>query len=388
MHATHLPRRNILTMATLACALASAGLLSACNVIPDTIKIGVAQPLSGNLSALGQDLLNGVKLAADELNKSGFKIKGKPVTIEIVAVDDKANAEEGKKVAQQLIDSGVIAVVGHLNSGVSIATAPMYAEKGIAQIAISTNPKFTEMGYATTFRMVANDNLQAKAIGSYAAGNLQQTKFAVIDDGTPYGKGLADAAAKQLEGKKTITLRQSFDDKTKDFAALADKLKADGVEVVVSTLNDFQIVALIENLTKIDYNKKITILGTDTLKTTDMIKSAGNVAALYATSPVLEAREFPAGSAFLSAYQAAFKMPPAYGGHYSYDAMHIIASAIKRSESADPKKITETMRKIDGFAPVTGSMKFDAKGDQRYGVISVYTVRGGNWESLVRSDTW
>ena len=388
MHATHLPRRNILTMATLTCALASAGLLSACNVIPDTIKIGVAQPLSGNLSALGQDLLNGVKLAADELNKSGFKIKGKPVTIEIVAVDDKANAEEGKKVAQQLIDSGVIAVVGHLNSGVSIATAPMYAEKGIAQIAISTNPKFTEMGYATTFRMVANDNLQAKAIGSYAAGNLQQTKFAVIDDGTPYGKGLADAAAKQLEGKKTIVVRQSFDDKTKDFAALADKLKADGVEVVVSTLNDFQIVALIENLTKIDYNKKITILGTDTLKTTDMIKSAGNVAALYATSPVLEAREFPSGAAFLSAYQAAYKIAPAYGGHYSYDAMHIIASAIKRSESADPKKITETMRKIDGFAPVTGSMKFDAKGDQRYGVISVYTVRGGNWESLVRSDTW
>ena len=388
MHTSHLPRRNILTMATLACALASAGLLSACNVIPDTIKIGVAQPLSGNLSALGQDLLNGVKLAADELNKSGFKIKGKPVTIEIVAVDDKANADEGKKVAQQLIDAGVVAVVGHLNSGVSIAAAPMYAEKNIAQIAISTNPKFTEMGFATTFRMVANDNLQAKAIGSYAAGNLQQTKFAVIDDGTPYGKGLADAAAKQLEGKKTIVVRQSFDDKTKDFAALADKLKADGVEVVVSTLNDFQIVALIENLTKIDYNKKITILGTDTLKTTDMIKSAGNVAALYATSPVLEAREFPAGSAFLSAYQTAFKTAPAYGGHYSYDAMHIIASAIKRAESADPKKITETMRKIDGFAPVTGSMKFDAKGDQRYGVISVYTVRGGTWESLVRSDTW
>ena len=388
MHPTQLPRRNILTLATLACALASVGLLSACNVIPETIKIGVAQPLSGNLSALGQDLLNGVKLAVDELNKSGFKIKGKPVMIEIVAVDDKANADEGKKVAQQLIDAGVLAVVGHLNSGVSIAAAPLYAEKGIAQIAISTNPKFTEMGYATTFRMVANDTLQAKAIGSYAAGNLQQTKFAVIDDGTPYGKGLADAAAKQLEGKKTITLRQSFDDKTKDFVALADKLKADGVEVVVSTLSDFQIVALIENLTKIDYNKKITILGTDTLKTTEMIKSAGNVAALYATSPVLEAREFPSGATFLTAFQAAYKTAPAYGAHYSYDATHIIASAIKRAESVDPKKITETMRKIDGFAPVTGSMKFDAKGDQRYGVISVYTVRGGNWESLVRSDTW
>ena len=381
-------RRSIIRATALTTAMAALGLLGACSPIPDTIKIGVAQPLSGNLAALGKDLDNGVKLAVAELNKSGFKIKGKPVTIEVVSVDDKANAEEGKKVAQQLVDAGVVAVIGHLNSGVSIAAAPIYAEKGIAQIAISTNPKFTAMDFPTTFRMVANDNLQARAIGSYAAGSLQQTKFAVVDDGTTYGKGLADAAAKQLEGKKTIALRQSFDDKTKDFTALADKLKADGIEVVVSTLNDFQIVALIENLTKIDYNKKIAILGTDMLKTSEMVKYAGNVAALYATSPVLEAREFAGGSAFLSAYQSAYKITPAYGGHYTYDSMYVLSSAIKRAESADPRKITETLRKIDGFAPVTGSMKFDAKGDQRYGVIGVYVVRSGNWESIVRSDTW
>ncbi len=386
MHTTH--RRALIRATAITTAVAALGLLSACDQIPSTIKIGVAQPMSGGLAALGQDLNNGVKLAVDELNKGGFKIKGKPVTIEVVSVDDKANPEEGKKVAQQLVDAGVVAVIGHLNSGVSIPAAPIYAAKGIAQIAISTNPKFTELGFPTTFRMVANDNLQARAIGSYAAGNLSQTKFAVVDDGTAYGKGLADAAAKELQGKKTIALRQSFDDKTKDFAALADKLKADGIEVVVSTLNDFQIVALIEALTKVEYNKKITILGTDTLKTTDMIKSASGVAGLYATSPVLEAREFPGGAAFLSAYQAAFKIPPAYGGHYSYDAMYVLSSAIKRAESADPKKITEVLRKIDGFAPVTGSMKFDEKGDQRYGVIAVYTVRAGNWESLIRSDTW
>ena len=90
----------------------------------------------------------------------------------------------------------------------------------------------------------------------------------------------------------------------------------------------------------------------------------------------------------MSAYQSAYKITPAYGGHYTYDSMYVLSSAIKRAESADPRKITETLRKIDGFAPVTGSMKFDAKGDQRYGVIGVYVVRSGNWESIVRSDTW
>ena len=381
----HINRRSAMSAAVI--ALASIG-LAGCNRTPDTIKIGVAQPLSGGLASLGKDLANGVQLAITELNKEGFKLNGKVVTLEMVAMDDKANPEEGVKVAQQLVDAGVIAVVGHLNSGVSIPAAPIYAAKGIAQLAISSNPKFTQLGHTTALRLVANDELQARAVGSFAGSQINGTKFAVIDDGTPYGKGLADAAAEKLKGKKTIALRQSFDDKTKDFAALAAKLKAEGIEVVVSTLNDFQVVALIDDLVKIDYNKQITILGTDTLKTTDMIKETGKVGAFYATSIVLEASEFAGGRKFLDAYQATFKIPPAYGGHYTYDATYILAAAIKRANSADPAKVSEVLRKMDGFAPVTGSMKWDDKGEQRYGVVSVYKVNGGRWESIVRSDNW
>jgi branched-chain amino acid transport system substrate-binding protein len=379
----HVSRRSAIS-AALVLVMALAG----CNRIPDTIKIGVAQPISGGLAALGQDLVNGVQLAVTELNKQGFKVNGKLVTLEMVVVDDKSNPEEGKKVAQTLVDAGVVAVIGHLNSGVSIPAAPIYAEKGIAQLAISSNPKFTELGHVTALRIVANDSLQARAVGSFAASQIDGTKFAVVDDGTPYGKGLAEAAAEQLKGKKTIVVRQSFDDKTKDFAALADKLKAESVQVIVSTLNDFQVVALIDNLTKIEYNKQITILGTDMVKTTDMIKQTGNVGGFYATSIVLEASEFAGGAAFLSAYQTAFKIPPAYGGHYTYDATYALAKAIQRAGSADPAKITEVLRKSDSFAPVTGSLKWNDKGEQRYGVVSVYKVTNGKWESIMRSDTW
>lgn len=384
----HLSRRSAIGALS---AVPVAALLSGCQFftgVPDVIKIGVAQPLTGGLGPLGTDLLNGVKLAVDQLNQEGFKVAGKKVTLEVVAVDDKANPEEGKKVAQQLVDAGVVAVIGHLNSGVSIPTAPIYAEKGIAQLAISTNPKFTELGLPTTLRLVANDNMQARAVGSYAASNIKGTKFAVVDDGTPYGKGLADSAAKQLDGKKTIALRQSFDDKTKDFAALADKLKADGIEVVLSTLNDFQVIALIEALKKIDYNKAITLMGTDTLKTTEMLKYAAEVAQMVCTSPVLEPSEFAGGALYLSAYQAAFKIAPAYGGHYAYDATYAITAAIRRAESANPRKVSETLRSLDAFAPVTGSLKWDATGEPRYATISVYGVASGKWTSIVRSDKW
>ena len=102
-----------------------------------------------------------------------------------MAVDDRSNPETGKEVAKQLVDAGVVAVIGHLNSGVSIPAAPIYAEKGIAQLAISTNPKYTVLNLPTTLRIVANDTLQAKAIGSFAANQLSGTKFALVDDGTP-----------------------------------------------------------------------------------------------------------------------------------------------------------------------------------------------------------
>lgn len=379
----HRAVRLLATTATLTVVL-----LQGCDSTPSVIKIGVAQPLTGNLAALGQDLLNGVNLAVEELNKEGYKVKGKTVTFEVVAVDDRSDAETGKEVAKQLVDAGVVAVIGHLNSGVSIAAAPIYAEKGIAELAISTNPKFTQLGFDTTFRLVANDTLQAKAIGSYSASQFPDTKYAILDDNTPYGKDLAAGAAVQLKAaNKEVVIQQSFDDKTTQFDALAEKIKAQGATVIVSTLSDFQIMALLDSLQKIDYTK-VKVLGGDTIKTTLMLKGTGIVSGLFATSPILDAQDFTTGKAFLEKYRNKFKIDPAYGGHYTYDAMYVLAGAIRRGESAKPQDIVAMLRKIDGYAPVTGSMKWDAQGEQRYGVIGVYSAKGGQWESQMRSDNW
>ena len=93
----HIDRRRFSASLSLAVtAIATAVLLAGCSKVPDTIKIGVAQPLSGPLGALGQDLLNGVNLAVAELNKGGYTVDGKRVTLEVVSVDDKADAATGK----------------------------------------------------------------------------------------------------------------------------------------------------------------------------------------------------------------------------------------------------------------------------------------------------
>ena len=379
----HRPAAACLAMAALAAAL-----LAGCSKVPDTIRIGVAQPLSGPLAALGQDLLNGVNLAVAELNQGGYMVDGKRVTLEVVPVDDKADAATGKAVARQLVDAGVVAVIGHLNSGVSIEAAPVYSAAGLAQLAISTNPRFTQLGFANTFRLVGNDTLQARALGSFAATQLAAASYAVLDDGTPYGKGLADGAFEQLKAAgKEVAVRKSFDDKTVAFDELAAELKAAKVEVVVSTLNDFQALALLQGLQKVGHTR-VSLLGGDTIKTTDMVRASGMVDGVYATSPVLEAKEFATGKPFLEKYLVAYQKAPAYGGHYTYDSMYVLSAAIQKAKSADPAEIVKALHGINGYAPVIGTMSWDDKGEQRYGAVGVYQLRKGAWELRMRSDRW
>ena len=138
------------------CVIGAVFLASACSR-QVTVKIGVVGPMSGPLAAFGKDMAKGAEVAMDEMNKDAFIVGGKRAHFELLVEDDKASADEGKAAAKRLIDAGVVAVFGHLNSGVSIAAAPLYAAAGIPQLSVSTNPKYTRMGLKTTFRITADD---------------------------------------------------------------------------------------------------------------------------------------------------------------------------------------------------------------------------------------
>jgi branched-chain amino acid transport system substrate-binding protein len=361
--------------------------LSGCHPgVPDTVKIGVAQPLSGPLKDMGQDMVDGTKMAIDEINKEGLKIDGKLVKLELVTADDKAEAEAGKAAAKTLVEAGVTAVIGHLNSGVSIAAAPIYAEKMIPQLAISTNPKYTKLELPTTLRLVANDDLQSKAMGSIANSLPGEHIYAVLDDATPYGKGLADTAAAQLKGK-TVAVRLSLDNKITDFKAVIPQLLEKKVDVLVLTLTDFQVVALADQLVAAGA-KNMQIVGGDTIKTEDMLKVNPAIGTIYATSPIIGAGEFTGGKAFLERFRTLYKHEPIYAAHYAYDAVWVLCAAMKQAKSADGAKLVPTLKTIDALAPVTSSMRFGADGEQRYGSVSVYQLNRGAWFLLTRSDVW
>ncbi|HEY6512323.1 MAG TPA: branched-chain amino acid ABC transporter substrate-binding protein [Burkholderiaceae bacterium] len=369
--------------------VAAAAMLSACGPqIPDTLTIAVAQPLSGPSAPRGQDLLNGAKLAVDELNKVGFKIAGKPVTLELVSADDKADPAEAKKVAQDLVDRKVFAVLGHLSSDVSEGTIPIYKQGDVVQLFTSSAAELTKMGDGNTFRLVAHDGLQAKAVAGYAMESLKANKVAIVHEDTAFGNPMnRDVAAELTKQKKQVQIQESVNNKATDFSAFVAKLKAAPPDVLVAVLRDPQLIPLGQQMAAAGLGE-VKVIATNSAKTTKLAKSNEGIKSLYLTSSALESREFSGGPEFLPKFRAAYKSEPVWAAHYAYDAIYVLAHTLRANGNADKDALRAKLRTIDAIAPVTGTMRFNASGEQMYGAITVYERRDGNWFPLVRSDQW
>jgi branched-chain amino acid transport system substrate-binding protein len=258
--------------------LAAAAALSACGPkIPDTLTIAVAQPLSGPQAGRGKDLLDGAKLAVDELNKAGFKIGGKPVTLELVSVDDKAEVATAKKVAQDLVDQKVFLVLGHLSSDITEATIPIYKAGDVVQLFTSSAAELTKLGEGNTFRLVANDAMQAKAVASYASETLRAKSVAMIHENSAYGNPMKDDVAAELaKAKKTIGTVEKVDMKVTDFAPFVAKMKASPPDVMIAALRDHQLLPLMAQM-KAAGLSEVTVIATSTSKTTKVAKAPNDV---------------------------------------------------------------------------------------------------------------
>ena len=370
-------------------ALASAFVLAACSPsVPPTIKIGVAQPMSGPSAARGMDVVNGVKMAVAEINAAGLNIAGKSVQLEVVAMDDKADKDEAKKVAQSLVEQKVTAVIGHLSSDVTEAVIPIYKSGNVPQLFTSSAAELTKLGEGNAFRIVANDALQARAIAGYLAETLKAKKIAIVHEssafGTPMAKDIAVALAK-LDRK--VELLEGVDNKSTDFAAFVGKLKAAPPDALVAAVRDHQLLPLMAQMKAAGLGD-VAVMATSVAKTQKVVSAPADVKTLYLTSGSLELREFTGGAAFLNRFRAAYKSDPVWAAHYAYDATFVLADVLRRVDSLEPAVLRAKLAAIDSSAPVTGMMRFGADGEQRYGTISVYEKRNGQWEPLIRSDRW
>ncbi|MGH8751660.1 MAG: branched-chain amino acid ABC transporter substrate-binding protein [Burkholderiales bacterium] len=346
------------------------------------VKIGLASPLTGPQAHIGTDIRNGTQMAIDDMNAKGVEIAGKKVKLELIAEDDQADPKTATVVAQKLVDAKVVGVVGHFNSGASIPASAIYAKAGIAQISpSSTNPKYTQQGFKTTFRVVANDLQQGKVLGEYAVKKLNAGNVAIIDDRTAYGQGLADEVEKAVKASGgNVVAREFTTDKAIDFAAILTNIKGKKPDVVVFAGIDPQAGPMAKQMRALGINAKF--LGGDGWQTPNFIKLAGaDAEGALASIPGLPKDQMPGGKEFLQRFKNKYGAEVELYAPFGYDIVHVLVAAMQRAGSSDPARFLPEIGKTD-YNGVIGPIAFDGKGDIKDGPITIFVVRNGKWEAL------
>ncbi len=344
-----------------------------------TVKLGHVAPLTGPQAHLGKDNENGAQLAIDELNSKALEIDGAKIKFVLVPEDDQADPKQGTIVAQKLVDAKVNGVVGHLNSGTTIPASKIYFDAGIPQISGSaTNPKYTQQGFATAFRVMSNDVQQGKVLGEYAAKQMAGKTIAIIDDRSAYGQGLADEFEKAVvaAGGK-VAAREFTTDKATDFAAILTKIKSKKVDVIFYGGMDAQGGPMAKQMKSLGLKAKF--LTGDGGCTPEFIKLAGAASeGQYCSLPGVPLDQMPGGKAFGDAFSAKYGQIQLYAP-YVYDAVMVMVDAMKRANSVESAKFLPEIGKTD-YQGVTAKIQFDDKGDLKGGSISLYQVKDGKWE--------
>ncbi len=344
-----------------------------------TVVIGSAAPMSGPQAAFGQDNTNGVRMAINDLNKQNVMIGGKKVIWKVDAQDDQADPKQATSVAQKFVDEKVNGVVGHLNSGCTFPASRIYNNAGIPNITpSSTDPKIAEQGFKTFFRIIANDNALGAGLANYAKKELKAKTVAVIDDRTAYGQGVADvfAATAKKDGLKVLD-REYTNDKATDFSAILTKIKSTNPDVIFYGGMYTQAGPLARQLKQLGI--KATLMGGDGICAPDLAKLGGDAVngtvCAEGGSPL---DKMPGGEAWKKRYDAEFgaKAFQIYSP-YSYDATMVLAKAMEKAKSTDPKKYLPYVQNIDYNGVTKNKIHFLANGNLADPSITISKFEGG-----------
>lgn len=347
-----------------------------------TVTIGIVAPLTGPQSHIGKDLENAVRLAAEDANAAKISIGGKELKFQVMAEDDQADPKMAPVVAQKLADARVNAVVGHFNSGTTIPASKIYSDAGIPQISPSaTNPKYTEQGFKTAFRVVANDNQQGKVVGEFIARDLKSKALAIIDDRTAYGQGVADVVEKSAAAAGTkVVAREFTTDRSTDFKAILTKIKSRKPDVIFFGGIDTQAGPMLKQMKGLGITARY--VGADGIQSTELFKLGGEaVEGTLASFPGLPLERMPQGRGFGGKYKAKWNQDVVLYAPQGYDAFNVLIEAMKKAGSTESAKFLPELARIE-YNGITGPIRFDDKGDIKDGPITIFKATGGKWEAV------
>lgn len=345
-----------------------AGMGSVAMAQEQVIKIGHIGPVSGPQAHFGKDDENGVRMAIDDLNAKGMEIAGKKVKFVLVAEDDVADPKQGTAASQKLCDDKVAGAVAFVNSGVAIPSSKVFHDCGIPMITgAATNPDLTKPGWDTTYRVIANDNALGAALATYAAKTLKLKSVAVIDDRTAYGQGLANVFKKDAERQGVKIVASEFtNDKATDFMAILTSIKAKKPDAIFYGGMYGQAGPMLRQMAQLGMND-VKMFGGDGICVTELAKVAAGAKPLenvVCADGGASLAKMPGGTEWKKRYDAKYPGQFQVYSPYFYDGTMLLADAMKRANSWDPKVYIPFLQKSD-YSGVTSKIAFEKNGEMK-----------------------
>lgn len=343
------------------------------------IKFGWAGGLSGDAAKIGQDILTGAQLAVEQVNAKGG-ILGRP--IEMVVMDDKNDPKEGVSVAHKLVtDPEIVAVLGHIYSGISLVAQSIYREANMVMItAVSSNPKVTEQGSNNVFRTISRDEEQIEIATEFIAKKWKSPKIVIVHDRQTFGQGAAEMARDSFTkaGGRVLAF-EGITVGEKDFSALLTKINSLSPDILYWSGMSTEGGLLVKQMKALKLRAQF--FANDGVWGTDFLDVAGPTAegVLLTIGPSVE--EMPGGKRFAETYEKRFGDKPTGMSPYAYDAANLIMEAIKRAGKVDRETVRAQMAKIKDYQGVIGLVTFNTKGDRVQRDHRISTVKNGRFQA-------
>jgi branched-chain amino acid transport system substrate-binding protein len=351
-------RLTLTTAILLALAATAAG--------ADTIRIGVNEPLTGAFAASGTYVVNGAKIAADEINARGGVLGKK---IELVIEDNKSNPTEAAAVAEKLITSDKTPVMmGAWGSSLTLAVMPKLAEYEVPMLVeTSSSGKITTSGNPFVFRISPPSALEAETFAPMVAKlGMKKVDFLVLNN--DFGRGAAVDFGKMLKEKGVqVGMTETMDQGAQDMSAQLAKLKASDSETIMITSAVDQLVLLFKQMAAIGLKKRVITTG-GSQNPDQIIAQAGSAAdgTLHLTTflPWIPEKtpDPKATESFIGEWKKrGFQFAGVTESFRGYDGIRAIAHAIEKAGKAEPAAITKAFWAVD-FTGLNGPIRFAKSG--------------------------
>ncbi len=343
----------------------------------------VAVPLSGFQANGGQTVLGGVRLAAAEINRTGGLLGYRVV---VRSLDDESDSEVAVAQVSQIqtaLDQGeqVLGVIGHLNSGQTLAAMELY--KGMPIVIITptaSEQSLTEKGYTNFFRVNANDGVQAAVNAEFLVSKLNAKRVAVVHNDTEYGQGLAASLVKELQqrGAEAALTLQVTEGQGRYTAEVA-QIQSANADAIFYAGYEIETPYLRADL--VEAGVTLPMLASDGAFLAATIDESNGTAEGMYVSAFAPSPQSVADASWIEAYQAVeYRNPDTYSVN-GYVAMQVLADGIRKADTINAPQIADAIRN-NALDTLLKSLKFESDGDLVDPQIWIYQVVDGEFQQV------